>query len=402
MSEPEPFYFRTKDDAAIELCLHHYVREKSSKNSGPRRPVLLLHGASASHKTFTTPDGGLADWLAEKDFDPWLLDWRGSGRVVDNPHNRDSLSQHGRAYNFNRAARYDIPQAIEVIRKSVDEKVKVLGFCMGGAALAESVALGHITEAHVDCIVLMTLALFYEAPIDGRLKCEDRVLERQQKVSGKKQVLSIDPRVDEANARLTLKAPWPPDLDKLYEAWPGALKSHAEDPLRAAPRPDDPVNCMCNRLSFMYGMPYHHDNLVEAIHGANSQKGLLPELFGAIPLHMFIHGAQNIRRGHATPYTGDPDNVKGQVDEDGCLSEEAREKFRRLSKVTLITGALDRLWHRDSIDLMYEWLCRGTSDHMRKFKKQMLADYAHQDLLWGTSSREEVFPKIKEGLSVTG
>jgi Alpha/beta hydrolase family len=350
--------------------------------------VLLLHGASASHQTFITPDGGLAAWLAQEHFDPWLLNWRGSGCVVDDSRNRDSLRFKGDVYNFNLAAKHDIPEAIkEMRRQDVTGKIAVLGFCMGGAILAESVALRHITEENVDCIVLMTLGLFYEATIDGRVKCEDRILEHLEqeiRVGGDFKPW-IDPRMDEKNP-LDLRAPWHTDLENLYKAWPGALKSHAE-----LPQPDEAVNRMCNRLSFMYGMPYHHHNLVDAIHGPGSSDGLLPDLFGAIPLHMFIHGAQNIRKGHATFYNTNADS-------DRIVADDARERFRCLSKVTLITGALDRLWHRNSIDLMHEWLCRGTPDHLRKFKKHVFPDYAHQDLLWGKESKECIFPTIKEGL----
>ena len=49
-------------------------------------PVLLLHGASAASNSFLVPSGNpkdnpcnLACFLAaEKKFEPWLLDWRGS------------------------------------------------------------------------------------------------------------------------------------------------------------------------------------------------------------------------------------------------------------------------------------------------------------------------------------
>ena len=155
----------------------------------------------------------------------------------------------------------------------------------------------------------------------------------------------------------------------------------------------DAVKRMCNRLSFMYGMPYHHLTSFPDIHGTDGQDGLLPRLFGAIPLHMFIHGARNIRKGHATFY--EPSRAE---EENRFLSRAAHDNFRRLSKVTLITGALDRLWHRNSVDLMHEWLCRGTPEHLRKFRKHVFADYAHQDLLWGEQSEERIFPKIKEGL----
>lgn len=393
MSEPtshklESFYFAS-GNPPVYLKLYHYIPERIDA-SRPRKPVLLLHGASASHQTFLAPLGGLAKWLAQEHFDTWLLDWRGSGRVVDDERNRQSLLKHGNAYNFNLAAKHDVPDAIAAMRRQgVDQRIAILGFCMGGAILAEAVALGHIDENYVDCIVLMALGLFYEATIDGRVKCEDRILEQlKQEIPGGKLAPWIDPRMDEE--RIDLKSKWDDDLENLYTAWPGALKSHGE----LAQTKDTPVskaeavNRMCNRLSFMYGMPYHHQNLFSGFHG---EDGLLPTLFGGIPLHMFIHGARNIRKGHATFY--DPAAGKEPI-----VSPKAHQNFRQLSKVTLITGALNRLWHRNSIDLMHEWLCRGTPEHLQKFKKHVIPGYGHQDLLWGEQSEISIFPKIKAGL----
>src|SRR5438105_4450448 len=95
----------------IHLTLYRYRDFGAGKVD--RTPVLLLHGASASHLTFMTPDGGLARWLMETgEFDPWMLDWRGSGRVVDDQQNRDTL-RAGVAYTFNLAAEYDVPRSEE-------------------------------------------------------------------------------------------------------------------------------------------------------------------------------------------------------------------------------------------------------------------------------------------------
>jgi hypothetical protein len=147
---------------------------------------------------------------------------------------------------------------------------------------------------------------------------------------------------------------------------------------------------MCNRLSFMYGMPYNHSNLEKEIHSAPDNQPVLPRLFGAIPLQMYIHGGKNIRRGQAT-------DMENQVPDAAFVSDRAREQFRALDKVTLIAGALNKLWHRDSIDRMYEWLLRGSAAFMPRFTKYVFPDCGHQDLLWGRS-RLEVFGAIAAGL----
>ena len=81
------------------------------------------------------------------------------------------------------------------------------------------------------------------------------------------------------------------------------------------------------------------------------------------------------------------------------LDEDARDAFRSLRKVTLITGALNRLWHRDSIDLMYEWLVRGSAAYRGRVHKHVLPGYGHQDLLWGRDASRDVWLRIREGLS---
>jgi hypothetical protein len=149
---------------------------------------------------------------------------------------------------------------------------------------------------------------------------------------------------------------------------------------------------MCNRLGFIYGVPYLHANLVNEIHAKKvdgEKTPRLEDLFGGIALHLLVHGAQNVRHRRATVF-----GTGAEV-----VTDDALARFRKLEKVTLITGALNRLWHRDSIDLMYEWLSRGSAEERRRVQKHVFPNYAHQDLLWGTNSEREVFPQILEGLT---
>jgi pimeloyl-ACP methyl ester carboxylesterase len=363
------------------------VPRDAAGSGGSRGPaVLLLHGGSANHRTFTTEDG-LADWLFNAGFDPWLLDWRGSSLVSDCPQNSHTLKNESTLYTFNRAAIEDVPAAIAVMRGNpyrVEGPIALVGHCMGAAVIAEAIARG--SAQGIERIVLLALGLFYEAAIDSRVKSEERILERL--ALDVQNIPCIDPRV---KSDRTLLTPWPADLDKLYEAWPGGLRAHPEDV--------SPMQDMCNRISFMYGMPYRHDNLAVGIHAVpddtvqkSPKRSELSEYFGGFPLQMYLHAARNLREGQATSFDPTVPPIPWG---------EARARFIDLTKVTLITGESNRLWHRDSIDRMYEWLCRGDSKALHKIKKHVLPNYAHQDLLWGTNSKDEVYPKIGEGLGLS-
>ena len=389
MCDP-PVYPKTKDGITLELR-HCHPSPRSASGEKPKT-VLLLHGASANHETFVTPGGGLAAWLTENDFDVWLLDWRGSSLVVEK--HQEVL---GDRFTLNKAAELDVPAAIQKIRKvgEVTGPIAAVGHCMGSTVLAEAIARGHVPtgkSGDLDCVVFLTLALFYEAPVDSRLKSEERILEQLKSAPGGT-FRSLDPSVEEPGGEL--KAPWPEKLEKLYKVWPAQSFHGTDSQIAQTKNPDRrKVQHLCNRLSFMYGMPYDHDNLVDQIHGTESIHPVLQRQFGAIPVDMFIHAARNLRQGHSTQY----ELGKWSKPDENFLSDEAFRRFRSLKHITLITGALNRLWHRNSVDLMYEWLTRGTSEASCRIKKRILPTYAHQDLLWGKRAAQDVFPKIVEGL----
>ena len=135
MSELELRFESGPADAKHRVKLSLY-REKNPK--GP--PVLLLHGASASSQTFERPGPGpdgrsrsLVGHLLEEGFEPWLLDWRGSGRVVDEAVRSGTLNDLREQLDFDHAAHWDIPQALEQIGKVRDDAKDILaiGHCMG-------------------------------------------------------------------------------------------------------------------------------------------------------------------------------------------------------------------------------------------------------------------------------
>jgi hypothetical protein len=124
--------------------------------------------------------------------------------------------------------------------------------------------------------------------------------------------------------------------------------------------------------------------------GARFDEAQLPKQFGAIPLRMYLQVAKNVvRGGRAADFSTLP-NARGFTD------AGFRAAFDRLQKTTLITGKENRLWLPDSVDDMCEWLSNGKP--RRVPISESIRGYGHQDLLWGKSAREDVFPYIEKGL----
>ena len=131
------------------------------------------------------------------------------------------------------------------------------------------------------------------------------------------------------------------------------------------------------------------------------EPALLPNLFGAMPVPLFQHAADNALAGVAT----EAGNSSGRLPRSWLetIAEDPGpagpyEGFDALERLTLIGGGLNRLWHRDSIDRMADWLLRNP-ERPSNWSKVMLRDFGHQDLLWGETSKTDVFPKIRDGLA---
>jgi pimeloyl-ACP methyl ester carboxylesterase len=358
-------------------CVLH-LRHDGGPAAHERRPaVLLVHGASASSDTFRIgEEQTLVDDLLGQGLDVWTLDWRASMRRA-----RDVYCQavhDGRladTFTIDAAAEHDVPAAIAAMRqKNVRDKIAVLGHCMGGAIVAQGIARGAISSADVETVVLTGLGLFYRAAIDNVLKAEDQVLEGL--LAGGQQLLHPTKGWERSVCtRDPGDGPWPPPLEDPYRVW------------LDTPLPDDCTVEICHRLSYMFGMPFIPDK-IPAIHA-----GYLPAQFGYIPLQFLLHCCQNLRRGHAAPFV---------ATSTGPLPPDTRYLQRRPfqdRRITLITGDLNSLWHRDSIDTMYEWLRRGRrAEQPLGLEKHVVPDFGHQDLYWGVDAPRLVFPKILEGL----
>jgi cholesterol oxidase len=355
--------------------------------------VLLLHGANTSSETFHYPQGGLVRFLKDRHWDVWLLDWRGSPLVTRGLLTRRALGgsavEECKLFTYDEAAREDLPRAVAEVRKEIGKaRLSVLGHCVGSGLASIAIALGKLES--VENIVLTGPGLFYEAPWDGWAKVEDFILERVQ--ARDPSLRAIDPRQP---------AGWPAEMASAYALWPSAWKIEG----------DSSGDELFRRVSFMIGQPWAPGRI------DSSLDGVIGDIFGALHLGLYLNSGQNVRRGYAAPSTA-PDVIDrpriASRRTRGCgaralsLASEANipgqdnyfipEPFRT-KRITLITGAQNRIWHRDCVDLMCEWLREiGGKLGTGQYVKHVLPDYGLQDLYWHPKARADVYPHILTGL----
>lgn len=429
------------------------------------RPVLLLHGASAQHETFTFPPSlpflkrNLVDWLHHEGFDVWLLDWRGSARVVRQAQKDNLPDEAWQTFDLDHAAAHDVPEALGILEETLEAEghgmpeIRLFGHCLGAAVLAQAIAQDLIDrKSRPTRVVLQAIGLFYQATQEGQLKSQDRTLE--QLLAQPSRPRFIDPHhLDQ----------WPVELQDFYRNWLGTRPHPQADggsPASAAE--------LCNRLSFMYGAPYLEENLVPAVHHGTAELGFRPgriapslgdEIFGETSRASGI--VSELLHPEGSPEAAEYDSVlvathvqgaflPGEVlkiaktpvatcssvrvaradlprqfggipfrlylhgwrnlqrgwaavfhAKDGdttLLDSSARQNFHQLERLLLLTGEQNTLWQRRSIDQMHDWLFEGSARARRRWSKRVLQGYGHQDLLWGPRASQEVFPLIRQAL----
>jgi alpha/beta hydrolase fold len=335
-----------------------------------KKAVLIVHGANSGSATFLVPDGGLAAWLARKDWDVWLLDWRGSPFVMNVRKPEPNVKDEIALFTLDQAAT-DVPRALEFVRREIaGTPLSLLGHCIGGGITSIAIAEGWVEPFDVKSVVLSSLGLFYEAPWDGWVKAEDFILER---------VLANDPSSVFVDPYAETK--WPPDIDKAHARWPRAWLPQKPDLLK--------------RLSFMVGQPWFPKALDRRI-----DDKALRRVFGRLHLGLYLHCGQSIRRGYAAPFDLTDIIDRSRLTSrrpDPAINGYLKPQYFNNKKVTLIGGAENRLWHRDSLDLMYEWLLGEAPGG--KFAKLVFPGYGLQEVYWADDAARTAYPEIAKALA---
>jgi hypothetical protein len=355
------------------------IRWPASKKSEGNKVVLLVHGASAGSRTFDQPNGGLRHYLSENGWLVYSVDWRSSMLTVRELLQRAPERDH---YTLDTAA-LDLKRAVEWVAWHAgiaEEELAVVGHCVGGALVAQAIARGEHSASgrfvpptgpfKPRRVVLTTLALFWRVGVEGWFKGTDLVIDDVQS----------DSQTELAMSAGELK--WEAPIEERFKLWLDSGLHHG---------------CgiqFCERICFMYGMPFRLDD-VAYIH----EQAQLSEQFGAMPLSIYVHCLQNLRRGWLAPFNSASASSV-------LVDEAARQRFAN-RRITLITGNENQVWHRDCMDRMFEWLGNGKALNPGQnpdqplIVKHVLPEYGHQDLYWSTQSAKEsgVYRLILDGLS---
>jgi len=354
-------------------------------------PVVLFHGGNVSSAMFTSPSssdekvGGIANYLRGMGADVWLVDWRASAHPTTSGRpGRDDNSWHQKM-TLDDAADSDVVSALRCVKKMTNSKhVGLLGHCLGGTILSMAIAGGQVTKAWgrsgVSAVVT-GVGLFCHGSTENQVKVADQILEFHGAAPDARWLDPVS-TVEGAEPDST----WPTNVRRAFDRWK-EFSGH-DCRYRSNPDTDDEFADLCQRLSFLFGCPYEESQLHEAVH-----RWELIRQFGAIHTKLFLHGARNLRRGWVAPF-----NTGTDRSEHHYVSDAALQEFSFLEQITLCTGARNQLWHRDSIDRMYEWLGRDNRIRQRIAHKRVFEAYGHQDLYWGKRSILDIYPTLASGL----
>ena len=344
-----PLRVSTQEIYWVETADHVHIR-LTRYQGGSKGPVILAHGLGVSSKIFSmdTIETNALEFLFERGYDVWLLDFRAS---VDLPTAKTQFSADD-------IAKYDFPAAVDkVLELTGADDVQFLVHCFGATAWTIALLGGFLDPAKVRSTVVSQVSTDMVVPLATKIKSGLHVPTFLQAIG----VESLTPDVDEDSS-------W---TDKLFDQAIRLLPAADEED-----RTDDAVS---NRISFLYGQLYELDQLNRATFDN------LHEMFGVANTTCFQHIAAMCRAGHVVTLDGDDIYI---------------QHLDRMAMPTLfISGAENACYLPRSTEITLDRLTRANGAAL--YDRKVVPDYGHIDCIFGKNAARDVFPYIVEHLDKT-
>lgn len=339
--DPRVHTFETADGKHLRLTRYNLA------GSEAKGPLLFTHGLGVSSQIFTvdTIDTNLLEYLAERGYDCWLLDFRAS---IDLPYARER-------WTGDDCAKFDYQPAVDLIRRETGaESVQVMAHCFGATTFTMAVLGGYLTgvrSAVISQISTDILVRFFPQRLLAFLRAP---------------ALFDALKIDYVNARATTDDGFANKLmDGLIRV---AVPFQREERNR---------NATSNRITALYGQLYETNQL-----NAMTFDSGLAEMFGEANIDAFKHLALLTRKTVLLDAQG----------EDKYMPHLDRMAF----PVCFIHGAENACFMPESTARTVDKL---TARNGGKFySRHVIPNYGHIDCIFGKNAASDVYPKIHEHL----
>jgi cholesterol oxidase len=318
---------RTQD--GVELKLTRF-------KGGDKGPVLLTPGFGTSSLAYLidTVDTNLPEYLFERGYDVWLLDYRAS------PDLKSSTSQ----FTLDDIARYDYPAAVGAVREHTGApSIQMMAHCVGSLTfqMAQTLGLQGVRSA-----ICSQLTLHPKLPmlnhIKGRLYLANLI-----KAAG------FDTLTTTFTDNFAERA-----FDVLLRLYPSRYQRSANPTL--------------HRILFLYGDVIKLEKLNRATYDA------IPEMFGPANLTTFLHLSHIARAGHAV----------GPRGEDCYLPHADRLNI----PITFLHGAENHLFLPPGSEETMRFLAARNGAGL--YNRHVVQNYAHMDCFLGRNADRDVYPIV--------
>ena len=336
---PQVHAIQTLDGKTLRLTRYN-LDGRSTKG-----PVLFTHGLGVSSQIFSidTIDTNLLEYLCERGYDCWLLDFRAS---IDLPY-------AGERWTADDCARYDYQPAVDRIRQVTGApSVTVMAHCFGATTFVMSVLGGYLTgvrSAVISQIAADVLVPFFPQRLLAFLRLPS-LLDRLG--------------IGVVNARATTEEGF---ANRAIDALIRVAVPFKRD---ARSR-----NATSNRITALYGQLYELDQL-----NALTFDSGLAEMFGEANIDAFKQLARLARKTVLV-------DAKG---EDAYMPHLERMAF----PITFIHGAENGCFKPESTARTMEKLVARNGG--RLYERHLIPNYGHIDCIFGKHAASDVYPKILE------